>query len=231
MSQLSLFSADLTAPRSADLGGLLAAHGQVARDEHGVRLSILLSAAWRARALLREFQVRDVDGEVLDRAAAGDEWTDAAVPVGASASAGAPMSTADVPLPLPPGSGADAAVLLRSGRTGRLDALAVEWTRGAVKSVPVALRAEAGLLRCWVLAAGRPDEAGWFLGLDPRAPDTHEPLAAALAAAGLAGSLLGVRAGGPGVRITGHRRRTRLAELVGSPPPEVPAGLFPQLDR
>ena len=60
MTQLSLFSADLTPPRLEDLGGLLAAHGQVAGGQDGVRLSILLADGWRADALLRECRVRDV---------------------------------------------------------------------------------------------------------------------------------------------------------------------------
>ena len=92
-----------------------------------------------------------------------------------------------------------------------------------------AITLTAGLLRCWTLAAGRPAEIGFLLGLDPHAPDTHEPLAAACAAAGLAGSLLGVRGGGPAVRIVGYRRCSRLAEMIGTPPPEAPPGAFPGL--
>ncbi len=84
-----------------------------------------------------------------------------------------------------------------------------------------------GLLRCWVLAAGRPDDSGFLLGLDPHAPDTYEPLAAACARAGVAGSLIGVRGGGPGIRVVGYRRISRLAELLGSPPFGAPRGVFP----
>ncbi len=60
MTQLSLFSADLAEPRIEDLGGLLAAHGQAARSGATVKLSILCDQSWRATALLRECQVRDV---------------------------------------------------------------------------------------------------------------------------------------------------------------------------
>jgi len=190
MTQLSLFSADLTPPRLEDLGGLLAAHGQVAGGQDGVRLSILLADGWRAYALLRECRVRDV-----------------------------PSQTAPTEDP-------DTTVLLRTERISVLEPLATQWTRGAVKAVPVDISLTPGFLRCWTLAAGHPSEVGFVLGLDPHAPDTHEPLAAACAAAGLAGSLLGVRGGGPAVRIVGHRRCSRLSEMIGTPPPEAPPGAF-----
>lgn len=199
MSQLSLFSADLTPPQLDDLGGLLAAHGQVAAGRDGVRLSVLLGDAWRAAALLRECRVRDIPAEITE-------------------------ATADLV-----GSADPSSVLLHTDRTPLLAGLAADWTSGAVKAVPVEIALTAGLLRCWTLAAGRPAEIGFLLGLDPHAPDTHEPMAAACAAAGLAGSLLGVRGGGPAVRIVGYRRCTRLAEMIGTPPPEAPRGAFPVL--
>jgi hypothetical protein len=100
-----------------------------------------------------------------------------------------------------------------------------------VKAVPAGLVAGAGLLRCWTLAGGRPDESGFVLGLDRHAPDTYEPLGSACARAGLAGTLIGIRSGGPGLRVVGHRRSTRLVELLGTPPPEAPAGAFPAPER
>jgi hypothetical protein len=196
VTQLSLFSADLTPPQLSDLGGLLAAHGQVAVSGEGVRLSILLTESWRADALLRECRVRDVPSEVVQHDPA-DETR--------------------------PG------ILLRTERTQVLTYLATEWARGAVKAVPDGLVLTPGMLRCWTIAAGRPGEIGYVLGLDPHAPDTFEPLAAACAAAGLAGSLLSARGGGPAVRIVGHRRCVRFAEMIGTPPPGAPAGAFPSV--
>lgn len=215
MSQLSLFSADLTPPRVEDLGGLLATHGQISRSAGGTRLSILLAEEWRAKALLREFRVRDIEGEQLPaaQALAGgllDEPVDGATP---------------------PDRGGPTGVLLRTSRSAALDFLAADWTRGAAKAVPVSLVAGAGLLRCWSIAGGRRDESGFVLGLDRHAPDTYEPLGSACARAGLAGTLIGIRSGGPGLRVVGHRRSTRLVELVGTPPPEAPAGAFPAPDR
>jgi hypothetical protein len=201
VSQLSLFSADLTPPQLSDLGGLLAAHGQIVSGIGGVRLSILLADSWRAEALLRECRVRDVGAEVI----AGADRVVGADPI--------------------------AATVFRSQFSELLAGLAQEWTRGAVKAVPAGLTLTPGLLRCWTIAAGRPADIGFLLGLDPHAPDTYEPLAAVCAAAGLAGSLLGVRGGGPAVRIVGYRRCARLAEMIGTPPPEAPRGAFPALSH
>lgn len=108
--------------------------------------------------------------------------------------------------------------LVRTAFRSDLTGLARDWLRGAVKSVPRDFAPDGGVLRIWALTAGRPVPGGYLLGLDPHAPDTHEPLVAALARAGLPTRCLGVRAGGPALRVTGRRRVERLAELVGPTP-------------
>lgn len=189
MSQSSLFSADITPPGVIDLGGLLAAHGQVTRTTSGVRLSVLVAEDWRASALSAEFAERGLRSERV--CAQGQH-------------------------------------LLRTEITNSLDELARAWTKGAVKCVGQIPNPPGGFLRCWALTAGRSDETGYVLGLDPHIPDMHTALAAALSAAGLAASLLGVRAGGPALRIVGRRRLSRLADLLGRPPAGAPAGVFPE---
>jgi hypothetical protein len=93
------------------------------------------------------------------------------------------------------------------------------WIRGAVKAVPEGFTLDGPTLRLWALAAGVPDRrAGYLLGLDPFAPQTHVPLAAAVTALGLPTLRLGPRGGGPALRISGIRARRRLAELVGEAP-------------
>jgi len=258
VSQLSLFSADLTPPQLSDLGGLLAAHGQIVAGPDGFRLSILLADQWRAEALLRECRVRDVTAEVLAGPAmptvpAGGEPVAAgpvpSVPVPDAHATDSPVSDDPAPARQPPDGTPDdsqspdgpgpfaagdrgrAATVFRSQRTSVLADLAANWTRGAVKGVPVGLTLTPGFLRCWTIAAGQPAAVGFLLGLDPHAPDTYEPLAAVCAAAGLAGSLLGIRGGGPAVRIVGYRRCARLAEMIGTPPPEAPRGAFPALSH
>jgi hypothetical protein len=233
MTQLSLFSADIVEPQPADLGGLLATHGQIARDRSGARLSILLDATWRAEALLRECLVRDIVAEAIpvegeDGGNGIGSYRDGAPRQGAAgygpgtsgpSTAGAPPAHHWTPT--------GRAALLRTDRSIDLLGVADDWTKGAVKSVPGSLFLSAGMLRCWVLAAGRPDDAGFLLGLDPHAAQTYEPLAAACARAGITGSLVGARAGGPAIRVVGYRRISRLAELLGSPPPGAPRGIFP----
>ncbi len=198
MTQLSLFSADLAEPRLEDLGGLLAAHGHAARRGAGTRISILLEERWRASALLRECRVRDVPAEV-----------------------------SELPSTSPLRRAGTAAVLLRTERLPELTVIADAWSRGAIKAVPEGLGLGAGLLRCWTLAAGRRADPGFLLGMDPHAAGTYEPLAAACSRAGMAGAIVGVPAGRPAVRVIGHRRMMRLAELLGTAPPDAPPGVFP----
>lgn len=203
-SQLSLFSADLTPPEPDDLAGLLAGPGRIVASPGGARLSVVVDARWRLEALLRECRVRDVEA-LPDGPAAAEE---------------------------PPGGRVEEDERhgrweLRLQQAPQLDELAERWTQRTVKTVPDDLRLTAGLLRCWVLTSGRPSDVGYLLGLDPDAVDTHVGLAAACADAGITGSLVGVRTAAPAIRIVGHRRCQRLAELVGSPPPEAPPGAFP----
>lgn len=122
--------------------------------------------------------------------------------------------------------------LVRTGTSAELIELGRAWTKGAVKCVPRSWVPDGRALRAWVLAAGRGDESGYVLGLDPHAPDTHQGAAAALAKAGLAPILLGARGGGPSLRVSGRRRVLRLAEVVGSAPDPVPrAGYWPRGER
>lgn len=112
-------------------------------------------------------------------------------------------------------------VVLRTAFRRDLVELASTWTRGAVKAVPEGFTLDGTTLRLWALAAGVPDRrAGYLLGLDPFAPQTHVPLAAAVTALGLPTLRLGPRGGGPALRISGVRARRRLAEMVG-PAPEL----------
>jgi hypothetical protein len=108
--------------------------------------------------------------------------------------------------------------LLRTAFRSDLTELAAHWLRGAVKSVPGGFTPDGQALRVWALTSGRFEPGGYLLGLDPHAPETHEPLISALARTGLPVRLAGPRAGGPALRVTGKRRIERLAELVGPIP-------------
>jgi hypothetical protein len=117
---------------------------------------------------------------------------------------------------------------VRTAFVASLLPLATEWTRGTIKAVPPGWQLDGAALQLWALAAGAPDGRGYLLGLDPHAPGTHDPLAAALSAVGLAATLLGPRSGGPALRVSGRRRIARLAELVGEAPQATPTGLWPR---
>ncbi|CAM5545755.1 hypothetical protein TPAU25S_04001 [Tsukamurella paurometabola] len=51
MSQLSLFSAEQTAPSPRDLAGLLAASGQIVQLGGSARISVVVADSWRADAI------------------------------------------------------------------------------------------------------------------------------------------------------------------------------------
>ncbi|CAA0081653.1 Uncharacterised protein [Mycolicibacterium vanbaalenii] len=113
--------------------------------------------------------------------------------------------------------------LVRTAVDARLVDLAVEWTRGAVKTVPPQWLPGPRELRAWTLAAGEPESDRYLLGLDPHAPDTHSPLASAMMRVGIAPTLIGTRGSRPALRISGRRRLSRLVENVGEPPDNAEA--------
>jgi hypothetical protein len=119
--------------------------------------------------------------------------------------------------------------LVRTTADPRLVAIARQWTRGAVKTVPPQWLPGPRELRAWTLAAGAPEADRYLLGLDPHAPDTHSPLASALMRVGIAPTLIGTRGSRPALRISGRRRLSRLVENVGEPPGDVDAfGQWPR---
>jgi hypothetical protein len=113
--------------------------------------------------------------------------------------------------------------LIRTAVDARLVPIARDWTRGAVKTVPLQWLPGPRELRAWTLAAGSPEADRYLLGLDPHAPDTHSTLASALMRVGIAPTLIGTRGTRPALRISGRRRLSRLVENVGEPPDEVEA--------
>lgn len=114
---------------------------------------------------------------------------------------------------------------VRTAYTSVLTPLAAAWLRAGMQTPPARLHLDGRRLRLWVAAAGRPDEGGYLLGLDPGAPHSWPLVGAALAAAGLPATLTAPAA--PAYRISGRRRLARLAELTGEAPPAVPAGIWP----
>lgn len=120
----------------------------------------------------------------------------------------------------------DGRAVVRTPFSSRLLPLAGRWTRGARTVAPDGLRLDGPRLRLWTAAAGRPDEYGYLLALSDDDDGTWSAVGSALHEAGVPGTLIGVRAGGPAFRITG-RRISRLGELVGDPPGDAAAGAWP----
>lgn len=120
--------------------------------------------------------------------------------------------------------------LVRTTVDPRLTAIAGDWTRGAVKTVPPQWLPGPREIRAWTLAAGTPEADRYLLGLDPHAPDTHAPLASAMMRVGIAPTLIGTRGSRPALRISGRRRLLRLVETVGEPPDNAEAlSLWPRI--
>ena len=116
----------------------------------------------------------------------------------------------------------DGRLVARTAFEPTLSELAGQWIRGASIAPPPDLVLTAGGLRLWAIAAGRADEVGYLLATAAHDDLVHRAAGAQLARLGAAGVSLGER-GGPGWRITGAKRRHRLAEIVGA----APAGAGP----
>ncbi|GGO05041.1 hypothetical protein [Micromonospora parathelypteridis] len=117
---------------------------------------------------------------------------------------------------------------VRTSYTRVLKPLAAAWLHGPAKRPPATFHLTGRRLRLWLAAAGTPEPPGGFLlrlGADDA--ECWERIGVALAAAGLAGTLVSPGEGGPAFRITGRRRLGRLAELVGGAPPAAPADGWP----
>ncbi len=123
----------------------------------------------------------------------------------------------------------DAQIAVRTPFHRSLLPLSVRWSRGSSKLPPADWRLTPARLRLWALASGRTDPSGYLLSLGRTDdPACWSAAGTALAAAGLAGTLLGPRAGGPAYRIVGQRRTRRLLEMVGPMPSQAPTGAWPE---
>lgn len=203
--QLSIFGVEALPPSADDLEGLLAGAGQVTRMGGTARVSIVVDEPWRAAVLTAECRLRGLTATCEPATVEGH-------------------------------------IGFRTAYSTALAPLGARWLRGAVKAPPPGFALDGRRLRLWVAAAGSPDGvAGYVLRLGPSMPGGAAPgsrlgpeddpvwitVGAALAAAGLPAALLGPRAGGPAYRIVGRRRIARLFELIGEPPRQVPAGMWP----
>jgi hypothetical protein len=192
VSQLSFFTAESVPPAVTDLCGVLAATGQIVMVGPSNIQGNIQGGIQGARLSV-----------VVDRLWRAEALADMIHEAGLVPEIG--RTEEDSPL-------------IRTAVSPLLRTIAVQWTRGAVKTVPPRWLPGPRELRAWTLAAGSPEADRYLLGLDPHAPDTHSPLASALMRVGIAPTLIGTRGARPALRISGRRRLSRLVENVGEPP-------------
>jgi hypothetical protein len=120
-------------------------------------------------------------------------------------------------------------IAVRTVHSELLVPLAQRWLTPAGVHVPRDLRLDARMLRLWVLAGGRRSgDTSYLLPAGPTDEPGREMLGAALAGLGLAAQLAVARGLGAAMyRIVGKRRLDRLVELVGDPPKQPPADIWP----
>jgi hypothetical protein len=116
---------------------------------------------------------------------------------------------------------------VRTAFSAALAPIAGRWTRGARTLPPLGFGLDGPRLRLWAVAGGRVDDYGYTLELGGTDDGGWTAIGSALHDAGLPGTLIGPRAGGPAYRITGIRRVSRLRELIGEPPPGAPEDDWP----
>ncbi|MEU4694518.1 hypothetical protein [Actinoplanes sp. NPDC023714] len=211
--QLPMFGAETTEPSPADLAGLLAGPGHLGRMGGTARIWVQVDAAWRVHVLVEELRTRGLDATwaSITPDSVRPEHRGEESPPDEEPSSGEENPEAVEPEPPQP------VFEVRTSYSRRLNALATGWPQAAAQ-----LFLSGPRLRLWVAAAGGPRAGGYGLGLDP-AKDAA-PVEAALVRAGLAGR---VSDDGRVYLITGRRRVTRLAELVGERPPAAPIELWP----
>lgn len=120
-------------------------------------------------------------------------------------------------------------IAVRTAFSPLLAPLGRDWMTGAVQRVPRAFRLDGRILRLWAQAGGRRDgDTSYLLPAGPTEEVDREALGAALALLGLGAQLAVTRGAGTALyRIVGKRRLGRLVELIGDPPKQAPADIWP----
>ncbi|MEV0130444.1 hypothetical protein AB0H83_18525 [Dactylosporangium sp. NPDC050688] len=227
----------------------------LALDGRRLRLWVAAAGSWDgqrayllrlapSRPRLPEEEAEPTDGD--EAATAGEEQLDAAEEPGAAAT-GEAGETDDTPdeeptddVPGPPRGRAKKKTtsLISTFDPGPVDlGLEVEdWIDDSRDSWPDSGVADLPTVELDPLAEPAPESADTPDGgggtdensIDRQVADNWVAVGDALAAVGLIAVFVGPKAGGPAYRIVGLRRVTRLAELVGEPPPEAPHERWPR---
>jgi len=121
----------------------------------------------------------------------------------------------------------DSYVGVRTAYAESLLPLARSWSDEFGPRSPREFRLTAGVLRLWAMAAGHREGTGYVLPIIGADQPFRDALGAGLAGLGLATQLASRRDGESIFRLVGKRRLDRLAEMVGDPPKQAPADIWP----
>jgi hypothetical protein len=209
--QLSLFGVEAATPEAGDLAGLLIGGGECAVGDAGAQVSVVVTHPWRAAALVTECARRGLAATSI--ATVGEHIT------------------------------------VRTAYSELLRPLAAAWGDAETLRVPRGLVLDGRVLRLWVIVQGHGSGHGsvhgagqgggqgaghgggpgaYVLPVGRLDEPGREAIGAALAAIGIGAQLVSPRGGaGPSYRIVGRRRLVRLAEMVGDPPKQAPADIWP----
>ena len=117
---------------------------------------------------------------------------------------------------------------VRTPYSSALAPLAAAWLRGALKLPPPGFAVSGRRLRLWMAAAGYRDGFDLTLRLGRCEESVEMTMQRALATIGLPAEILAGNArSGRALRLSGRRRLTRLAEIIGDPPTAAPEGAWP----
>ncbi len=122
----------------------------------------------------------------------------------------------------------DSPVGVRTAFAATLAPLARAWTDDVGRHPPRTLTLDGAVLRLWAMAVGHRDRAGYVLPISESDQGFRDVVGAALARLGVSAQLVSRRGDtGEMFRIVGRRRLDRLAEMVGDPPKQAPADIWP----
>ena len=226
--QLSLFGVEASAPEPGDLAGLLAGAGRIDRlghlsGSHARQPGQLGGSHARQPGQLGGSHARQPGGTARVSIVVDHPWRAAAL-VAECARRGLVATVLKT---------VDEHIEVRTAYSAALMPLADAWSgpqplANGAKHPPRGLLLDGRALRLWVEAAGRYEGATTYaLELGVADEPVWSAVGAALAALGLRGQLVVPRSGIPAYRIVGKRRVAALAEMIGDPPKQAPAGLWP----
>jgi hypothetical protein len=122
----------------------------------------------------------------------------------------------------------DTPIGVRTAYADGLAPLARAWTDDLGRRPPRTISIDGQVLRLWTMAVGHRESTAYELPIADTDQAFRDAVGAALARIGVAAQLVRRRGGtGETFRVVGRRRLDRLVEMVGDPPKQAPAEIWP----